>query len=334
MRRREFVAALVGAAIVRPRRAQAQRAAKSFLIVVVSPGVARADLSETGRASQWRVFFKELRALGYIEGENVRIERRSGEGRPERYGAIAKEVVAMGPDVIVTTGASIPQHLSALTSTIPIVAATSDPIGQHLAASLARPGGNITGVTFDAGLEIYTKYVDMLKAIRPALATIGFLAPRFSWDGEPGRAMQEAARLFKITIVGPPLERFDESDYRRVIASYVDGGVGGVIVGPSPENFARGRLIVDLINSTRFVAVYPYPELARSGGLIGYGVDTDDVLRTCALYVDRILKGAAPSEMPFIEPMKWPLVINLKTAKALGVTVPQTLLARADEVIE
>src|SRR6266446_9379353 len=322
MRRREFVAGLMLPLLA--RAAWAQQPAKIHRIAVIDPTRAIADISESN--PDYRVFFQELRALGYIEGGNLIIERRSGESRPERYAALAQEAVALHPDVIVSNGTALAAHLKAATKTIPIVTNVGDPVAFGLIASMARPGGNITGFSIDGGIEAYGKALEILRSINTSMTKAALLAHRSQWEGRYARELLDVAQRLKIEMVRLPPDGFDESEYRRVIGAFVENGVGGVIVPPMAEFWTSRHVFVDLLNRARLVAIYPYDDYARIGGLIAYSPDLEQMVRLSVRYVDRILNGANPAEMPFLQPTKFLTVINLKTARALGVEMPPSLL--------
>jgi putative tryptophan/tyrosine transport system substrate-binding protein len=272
---------------------------------------------------------------GYVEGQNIAVERHSAKGRTERYSELAREVVRTKPDVIFTTGFPMLLQFKAATATIPIVGITTDPVAVGLVGSIARPGGNITGVSVDAGLEFYGKQLEILKEVAPTMSKIGFLTGRESWEGPGGMAVREAAEHLGMSLGGSPLEGdVGEAAYRRVFELMFQEGVNGLIVLAGPRNFTYRRLIIELAEHARMPAIYGPRYMTDAGGLMSYGYDVVDTFRRAADYIDQILKGAKPGDIPFYQGTKFELVINLKTAKALGLTVPPTLLARADEVIE
>jgi putative ABC transport system substrate-binding protein len=221
------------------------------------------------------------------------------------------------------------------TSTIPIVANMADPIAWGVVGSLARPGGNITGICDVEGEEIYGKRLDLLRDLIPGAARVGYLASREVAESIHGVDMRKAAQQAGISLVGPPLETVSEAEYRRVFELMKQERADGLIVSSQAETYAFSRLIIELVEQSRLPTIFPDGDFAKQGGLIGYGtIGWVDLYRRLADYIDRILKGAKPGELPIELPTKFELVINLKTAKALGLTVPQILLASADEVIE
>jgi putative ABC transport system substrate-binding protein len=283
----------------------------------------------------YRAFFSELRRLGYVEGKNLQVERRSGEGRTGRYPGLAQEVVQLRPDVICASSDQLVFAFKAATTIIPIIGLTDDPVASGLVASLARPGGNITGFSVVVGDEIFGKYLELLRDAVPDVSRIGFLLRRAAWEGRYGRVRLEAAERAGLTLIAAPLsDPIQEPEYRRAFAALAGESAQALIVSDNAENVAHHELIVALAAQARLPAIFPFRDFAIAGGLLVYGFDVADLWLGIARYVDQILRGANPGELPYQQPTKFELVINLKTAKALGITVPQSLLARADEVIE
>jgi putative ABC transport system substrate-binding protein len=281
------------------------------------------------------ILLPELRRLGYVEGQNLVVERRSGGGRRESYPDVAREVVALRPDVIFATSGRMAEACRAITSTVPIVTITSDPVTLGLAASLSKPGGNITGFTVDAGLEVVGKRLDLLGEIAPNATRVAFLASQQAWDGKWGRVMREAAERAGVASIAATMgDPIREPEYRRAFAVVARERAQALVVTDHAEGFANRQLIVELAAQGRLPAIYAYREFVEAGGLMAYAFDAADVVRRVANYIDRILKGTSPAELPFQQPTKFDLVINLKTAKTLGLTIPPALLLRADEVIE
>jgi putative ABC transport system substrate-binding protein len=332
VRRRDFITGL--ALAVTMRSAEGQQRSKVYRIAYVHPSAPATDLTEgSHRSIVTPTILKALRGLGYIEGQNLLIERYSGEGRAARYPELARDVVRRNPDVIIAIDNFITLDLKAATTTIPIVGIFGTPIESGIVSNLARPGGNITGVSVDIGTEQWDKRPQLLQQVAPRATRLGILISRELRDDiEP--ALLRAQRA-GVTWVGPPLDHpFDEAEYRRVFAALAQEGAQGLIVGDDPPNVINIRLIVELVEKGRLPAIYPYREFVEAGGLMNYGVDLRELGGRAAEMVDRILKGAKPSDIPVFQPIKFFLAINLKTAKALGLTVPLELLATADEVIE
>jgi putative ABC transport system substrate-binding protein len=335
MKRRDFITLLGGAAAAWPLAANAQLPSKKRHIAVVTPLGPVADVSENPVWTGWSALFKELRRLGYVEGKNLVVERYSGSGQEERFAELAREVVRTGPDVIVTSGTALPLVFKTATPTIPVVGVMADPVAYGVTTSVARPEGNITGVSTDAGVELVAKYLQMVRETVPMATKMGFLASQVVWDQAPGRTLREIAGQTGILLLGRPLASpINEGEYRRVLLAMAQEHADAVIVSSQTENFGYRWAIVGLAEETRLPMVYPYREYVEVGGLMSYGTNIPDAFRRLAGYVDRILKGARPGDLPFYQATKLELVLNMKTAKALGLTFPTSLLVRADEVIE
>jgi putative tryptophan/tyrosine transport system substrate-binding protein len=336
MKRRTFIAWL--GVLVGTSPAWAQSARRVHRIAFVQPALPVAALIEESPDSNIRAFFKELRARGYVEGDNIVIERYSGMGQADQSADLAKRVVGTRPDVIVVTSRRILQHFHEATRTTPvpvIAAGTIDPVGYGVAASLARPGGNITGFTTDAGLEGLAKHIQLLREVSPGATRIAWLAPEETWPALYGRSMQEAAKQAGVTLLGPGVSNpIREAEYRRVFAAMAASHPDGLIVGDVSDNHTHARLIVELASALRVPTIYPTTQYTRHGGLMSYGHNREETYLGAAVYVDRVLKGEKPGDLPFQRPSKFDLVVNLKAAKLLGLEFPSSLLARADEIIE
>jgi len=332
MRRRDFVTAL-GSAATWPLAARAQQPAKMKRIAYVHSAGNVSRISANGEPF-YRAFFEELSRLGYVEGQNLGVERYSGDGRTERYAVLARDVVNTRPDLILAVGGRLSLDLKSATTTIPIVTMIIDPVAMGLVPSIARPGGNITGVTIAGGLEIIGKRMGLLVEVMPKLSTVGYLASRPFWEDSRGAAVQEAAKQAGISLSPVMLSAFDEAEYQRVFRSMEQDRANAFMVSDEPENSVRRETIVELAAKSRIPAIYPFHDYVDAGGLMAYSVDLPDISRRLANLIDKILKGADPGEIPFYQPTKFSLVINLKTAKALGLEMPAMLLGRADEVIE
>jgi putative ABC transport system substrate-binding protein len=273
-----------------------------------------------------------LREHGYIRDQNLVVECRYTEGREERAPAFAAELVSLKPDLIFAYGSAQVRAAKQATSAIPIVmGGVIDPVELGLVASLARPGGNVTGLTFSAGREIVGKHLQILKEAAPKVSSVAVLG----YSGTPAfyrTDIQAAAQALDLTLrfyeVGGP-EAFEGA-----FTAMATARAEALLVLPHVVISAHRKRIVELAAQSRLPAVYPYREAAEAGGLIGYGANVPAIWRRFGLYVDRIFKGAKPGDLPVEQPTKYELLINLKTAKALGLTIPQSLLMRADEVIE
>ena len=333
MRRRDFITAL-GAAATWPLAARAQQSAKMKRIAIVSPATKVGEISLSG-LPQYRAFFEELSRLGYVEGQNLGVERYSGEGQPERYADLVRDVVKTHPDLIVAVAARLSLDFKMATTTIPIVTIVNEPTALGLVPSLARPGGNITGVTISAGLELIGKRIGLLVEAMPKLSTVGYLVSRSYWEDLRGAAALEAAKRAGISLKAAVLDSvFNEAEYQLVFRSMEQDRADALMVSDEAENLANRGTIVELVAKARIPAMYAYSEFVQSGGLMAYSIDLPDTFRRLANVVDKILRGANPGDIPFYRPTKFELSINLKTAKALGLEMPAMLLARAYEVIE
>jgi putative tryptophan/tyrosine transport system substrate-binding protein len=335
MRRRTFIA-LLGAAAAWPAASRAQGAA-SNRIVWVHPSAPLTDLRENTSDRAYRAFLEELRRLGHVEGSNLTVERYSGQGRVDHYAELARTVVQRQPAVIFTSGTEMTRALLAATTTIPIVALLMDPVATGLITNLARPGGNITGASIDAGIEIGGKRLGLLKEVLPTMSRVGFLSSRTYWEdkGRSGEATRMAAEKLGVSLIDCLLEEStQEADYRRAFAKMPDDHLDALIVNEQAEHRPNRSLIVELARQARVPAMYPYREFVELGGLMAYTVDLAGAFRQAARQVDQILKGARPSEIPFYQQTDFGLFINLRTAKALNLNLSSGVLAIAEEVIE
>ena len=283
----------------------------------------------------WGAFREGLRERGYIEGQHFVIEYRWTEGRPELAPSLAAELVSLKVDLIVAVGGDRARATQQATSAIPIVMVyVLDPVKEGLVASLARPGGNVTGVTMVAGLEIAGKHLELLKEAVPKVSRVAVLsAPAINpANAAYLRETQAAAQALGVTLQF--YEVRDPKEFEGAFAAMTKSRAGALLVQAHPFIYVHARRIVDLAAKSRLPAVYPFRESVEAGGLMAYAVNAPDMFRRAATYVDKILKGAKPADLPVEQPTKFELVINLKTAKALGLTIPQSVLIRADQVIE
>jgi putative ABC transport system substrate-binding protein len=312
--------------------AQEYKAGRVYRVAIVSAALPVAELKQTPNMLE---LVAELRRLGYVEGQNLAMEFRSAGGRREDYPKVARDVlVELKPDVIIAGSGILAQAFRATSTIIPIVTTTSDPIGLRLAESLARPGTNVTGVTVDTGSEILGKRLELLKEAAPKASRFAYLSTQAGWDNR-GEAMQHASNVASVTLFPALLNNpIEEHEYRRAFTTMIQHRVEALVVSDHAEGLGHQKLIVELAMQARLPAIYPYQMFAASGGLMAYGASQLAISRQTAGYVDRILKGAKPAELPFQQPTTFDLVINLKTAKTLGLTIPPSLLARADQVIE
>jgi putative tryptophan/tyrosine transport system substrate-binding protein len=333
MRRRDLITAL-GTAATWPLAARAQQPAKMKRIAFVHPSNKVSEISVSGRP-YYRAFFEELNRLGYVEGQNLGVERYSGEGRPERYAELARDVVNTHPDLIVAVAARLSLNFKMATTTIPIVSLINDPVALGLVASIARPGGNITGVTISGGLELVGKRMGLLVEAIPKLSTVSYLVSRPYWEDPRGAAAREAAKQAGISLKAVLLgNAFNEAEYQRVFRSMEQDRADALMVSDETEHFSYRATIIELAAKGRIPTIYSYREFVEVGGLMAYSIDQADMYRRVANLIDKIFRGANPGDIPFYQPTKFELSINLKTAKALGLEMPAMLLGRADEVIE
>jgi putative tryptophan/tyrosine transport system substrate-binding protein len=326
--RRQFITLLGGAAAAWPLAAGAQQADRMRRIGVLM-SLAADDPEGKARLA---AFVQRLQELGWSDGRNVRIDYRWGVGDAERR-RYAAELVALAPEVILSYGGTTTGVLQQASRTVPIVfAQVVDPVGAGLVTSLARPGGNATGFTsFEYGIS--GKWLELLKQIAPRSTRAGVMRdPSLTSGTAQFAAIQSVAPSFGVEL--SPIDVRDAGEIERAITAYGRGSNGGLIVVANPLATVHRNLIITLAARHRLPAVYPFRFFVTTGGLISYGPDIIDQYRRAASYVDRILKGEKPADLPVQAPTKYELVINLKTAKTLGLEISPSLLARANEVIE
>jgi putative ABC transport system substrate-binding protein len=270
--------------------------------------------------------------LGYVQEKNLVLDTRSAEGRFDRFPEIARDLVRLKADVILSSSNAALKAARDVTQTVPIVmVGGSSPVEEGLVQSLARPGGNITGLTNDAGPELNAKRLELLKEMLPKASRVAVLASKGDRLARWDLGTQAAATVLGVRLL---VAEHTVSEYTDAFALIGRERPHALLVPEGTANWQNRRLIVEFTAKSRLPAVYPWRELADAGGLMSYGVDLSDLFRRAASYVDRILRGANPAEMPVEQPTKFEFVINLKTAKALGLTIPPSLLLRADQVIE
>jgi ABC-type uncharacterized transport system substrate-binding protein len=330
IRRREFITLLGGAAAAWPLAARAQQGERARRI-----GMLMAYAERDAEAQVWVAAFREgLQKLGWTEGRNIAIDVRWATGDTEAIQRFAKELVASGPELVLASSTPPTAALLQHTRTIPIVfALVSDPVGSGFVASFPRPGGNVTGFT-TMEPTMAGKWLELLKETAPRVVRVAFLfnpasAPYVDYYLDPFKA---AARSFAVEVIAAPVH--DSSELESAVAAQARQPNGGVLVWPDAFMSAHRVEITSLLTRYRLPAVSPFRIFTEAGGLLSYGSDPVDNFRRAASYVDRILKGEKPSELPVQAPIKFELVVNLKTAKALGLDVPSILQQRADEVIE
>jgi putative ABC transport system substrate-binding protein len=328
VKRRHFIT-LLGGAAAWPLAARAQQAERMRRIGVLNSLAADDPEAQARHAA----FLQALQPLGWTDQRNVWIDTRWGGGDAERIRKIAAELVALEPDVILTTGANTLAPLLQLTRTVPIVfVLVPDPVGAGFVDSLARPGGNATGfLTFEFGVSV--KWLELVKQIAPSVSRVAIIRDAATTVGMGQfAAIQAAAPSLRVDV--SPVDVHDASSMERSVAAFARPTNGALIVTGSALAAGHRDLIIAMAARHKLPAVYYERFWVAAGGLISYGPDMIDQYRRAAGYVDRILKGEKPSELPVQAPTKYELVINLKTAKALGIDMPTALLARADEVIE
>jgi len=328
VKRRAFITLVGGAAVVWPLAARAQQGERVRRIGVLM-NLAADDPEAPGRIA---AFAQGLGELGWTTGHNVRIDYRWAANNPDRGRRYAEELIALAPDVILASGSAAARPLLQATRTSIVFVQVIDPVGLGLVASLARPGGNATGFsTFEYSMS--GKWLELIKEIVPGVKRVAVIRdPSISAGPAQFAAIQAVAPSFGVEL--SPLGVGDASQIEHSLGSFAPGSNGGLIVTASALALAHRDLITALAARHKLPAVYFQRPFVAGGGLISYGPDPLDPYRRAAGYVDRILKGEKPADLPVQAPTKYELVINLKTAKALGLTVPETLLARADEVIE
>jgi putative ABC transport system substrate-binding protein len=329
MKRREFIMLLSGAAAAWPLAAPGQQADRVRRIGALM----NAEANDPNASAEMTAFVGELQKRGWTLGGNLQIEYRWGAGDANRYRKFAAELVALTPDVILAVGGTATGALQQASRTVPIVFVdTTDPVNRGLIASMAQPGGNTTGfVQFEFSLS--GKWLELLKEITPSVSRVAVIRDPVQFSGVGAlAAIQTAAPSFGVVV--SPVDPRDGKEMERSITLFARGLNGGLIVMASGSAEVHRKLIINLAAQHRLPTIYPYRFYVAEGGLISYGPNVLDQFRLGAGYVDRILKGEKPADLPVQAPTKLELVINLKTAKALGLTVPPTLLARADEVIE
>jgi putative ABC transport system substrate-binding protein len=327
IKRRQFITLLGRAAAAWPLAARAQQQPVRPLIGVLSP------LSAASAARNIAGFRSGLRDLGYLEGRNATLEIRYGDGAPKRLAPLAQELVALNPDVLMAGARSGALAAQAATQTIPIVIITADdPIVLGVAHSIARPGGNITGTWFDYDALI-SKRLEFLKLAVPALARVGVIVN----PGDPTDALTIPRLRAATRALGVTLEQFELRDVNKldaVTAGIRRAGVQALFVGDGPTLLSARAEITAMVARLRLPAMYGFREFADAGGLMSYGYNLPDAYRQAARLVVKILKGDRPSDLPFERPARYELIVNLKAAKAIGLTIPDSFVLLADEVIE
>lgn len=335
IQRREFSTLLGGAGAAWPLAGWAQQAPRQHRIAFVHSGIPTDQLTETAGPFWVRRFYQTLRGLGYAEGGNIVVERYSAEGRSQHFASLAAAVVGSNPQVIVVNLNDLIQALAAATTTIPIVAVMGDPIATGLVVSLAHPGGNLTGVSVDAGYEIVAKRLQILKEVMPSAAKVAYLtSSRVLMDTSLGSSLQKAGQNLGIVLTWNFLPEVNDAQLRHAFAEMTSQRFDAAMVDASGSFLARRTSVVELAGSFHLPMIYPFRDYVDSGGLMSYAPDLGDLAQRLAVVVHQILNGAKPGDIPIYRPNKFQLLVNLKTAKALSLELPPTFLARTDEVIE
>jgi len=328
MKRRDFITLLGGAAVALPFAARAQQGERVRRIVFLH------SLAENDPEVQARIaaFRQGLEALGWREKRNVQIEHRFSHGDIARMQVYTAEVVSSAPDLIVATSSPVIAALKQATHTIPIVfSVVNDPVGQGFVASLAHPGGNITGFTF-VDFPMIGKWLGILKEFAPGIKRVALMFNPHTAPYYPDFLRELGATPPSVELSPTPVR--DDAEIETAVTALVREPAGGLMVAPDPFINTRRWLIMALAQRHRLPAIYGFRQYVTEGALISYGPNTGDIVRRSAAYVDRILKGEKPAGLPVQAPTKYDLVINLQTARGLGLVVPLSLIARADEVIE
>ena len=332
--RRTFLETAAGGFLANASRASAQPATKHWRIGIIGNSPPSTSPEQT---RLWEVFLEALRSRGYIEGTNITIERRYHQGKIERFPQLAAELIEAKVDVLLVGSGPGVRAAKEATATIPIVmAGASDPVGAGLVASLSRPGGNITGIA-DYQADLIPKRLELLKAAVPSVGRVAFIFGNFGgFDAAKlaalDREQDAAAQALGITLARVQMNTPEE--FEKVTSVVLSERPDAVLLNPNPPNFLKRSDWAEFARQQRLPSMAGNREHVLAGIMISYGVDNADIFRTLARFVDRILRGANPRDLPVEQPTKFDLVINVETAKALGLTIPPTILAQAAEVIE
>ena len=329
-----MLAGLGGVAFVARVPALAQRVLPLPRVALMANSTTVADMSGPDPVDRnARAFVHGLRDLGWVEGRSVVVERRSAEGRPERLPALVREVVDLKVDVIVTYGPAMALVAGKATDSIPIVALGPNLVTLGLATSLARPGRNVTGLTLEAGAALNGKRLEFVKQLVPKATRVALIRDR-PLPGRPVWAAETEAAALALGLSLQMAAVDSPEDLDAVFAAIERDQPDAIFCTDTPLNLGNRQRIIDFAARQRLPAVYSSRAFAESGGLLSYGADLADLSRRAASHVDKILKGAKPGELPIEQPTKFELIVNLKTARALALAIPQSLLLRAEEVIE
>ena len=330
MKRRGFIAGSA-ALLAMPSIVRAQGTKPTKRLAMIRPAGPVSVMTVSGYPN-YKAFFEELRRLGYVEGQNLVVVRFSAEGHEDRNGAVVQQAIDTAPDVILCSSSTL---LATIRPSIPVVIGSSDPIALGFTSSLSRPSGSITGITIDAGLEIWGKRLSLLMEAVGSLKKPYCLALNLTWERPIGHAIRLAAEQLGLSLT-PALLPVDLSQdtYAPIFADMKVSGADGLIVDPTSENLTYGQTITALAARHRLPAIYCYRNFVVDGGLLAYGADLLDMYRLMAGQIAKIFSGTKPADIPFQQPTKFELVANVKAAQAIGLTLPPSLLSRVDEVIE
>jgi putative ABC transport system substrate-binding protein len=330
MKRRAF---LYGSAamLAGPLAAEAQPSGKAYRVglIFITPVAEIVSAPPTYPFNSG--FRREMRDRGYVEGQNLIVELRSVEGKMERASDVVAELVRLNVDVIVAVTPEMTRQAQRVTTTVPIVTFSRSPVEEGLVVSLARPGGNVTGLTNDTGPDLQGKLLQLLREGVSKLRRVAYLGSRAEWNGPGGMSARAVAGSWGLVLL---LAEPSPNDYTRAFDLIVRERPDAIMISQDATHYRHRRLIAEFSARTRLPSIGSYREFVEAGGLMSYGHDTVDIYRRLAIYVDKILRGSKPAELPIEQPTKFELAINLKTAKALGLTIPPSLLVRADQVIE
>jgi putative tryptophan/tyrosine transport system substrate-binding protein len=334
MDRRHFLVTSLAGAVAGPLAVEAKQARKVWRVgMLYGASPASGMVGPNPNSHSVRALLQGLRELGYVYGQNLVTEPRSAEGTPDRLPSLATELVRIPVDVIVVSSPPTARAAQQATRTIPIViAGMPDPVGSGLVASLARPGGNVTGLSSAGGPEIVGKRLELLKEVAPRISRVAYIASQENWESPTGSHTQAAARALGVTLLHTEVSKPEQ--FPDVFATITRHRPHALLVQPSAANLSRRQLIADFAATQGLPAMYGATDFVDAGGLMAYGQNLAELYRRAATYVDKILKGSKPADLPVEQATTFELVINLKTAKVLGLTIPPSLLARADQVIE
>ena len=332
MRRRDFLKTLGTALALVPPLARAQQSIKKKRIALISPARPVEGLKTQ---PYFRALLDELSRQGFVDGENLIVDLYSGHGQTGRYAELTRAVVDTSPDAIFTSGYPMVAGLKAATPTIPIVATIDDPVAEGLAFSLARPGTNLTGVTVDAGLELYGKRLALLLEVRPNVSAVAYLSSHENWNRPTGAALREAAQQAGMALTHVDLgNSFNEATYSAAFSSMEKARIDALLISDEADHNANVKTLTKLAASARIPTMYPFRDLTVGGGLMAYCIDLLDAFRYAGGQIAEILRGENPAEIPIYQPTKFQLIINTRAAQQIGLEIPPSLLAQADEVIE